>query len=311
MTSCLSNKSIVISGASAAFAEDFCGCYSGKLGWVMKKKLYPNVYQGAENKTLAFNLDSLVSTNLTEAQAQINTTYSALDDQIDVFIVDTRIQEPSGRDAIWEIPLSEWDQGLTPMSCQRKMLVHAKLFLQHQFHISKAKSHEPQPGNGFCIVILGYQDLFGDSLDQVIFKLQRDVSRLHPGASVNFLDLRNSREASTQSIAAATALLVSVKPAHGVISLDHIASVKSTKNNNDDFVTQNAQLFTSLPLHLKHPKVKIALTFDFDVVSAFLGTGDLPDNNLADYSTGIFAGRVGANRILRMLQKHQVADKVT
>ncbi|CAP95546.1 Peptidoglycan deacetylase [Penicillium chrysogenum] len=312
MTSCLSNKSIIVAGASAPFADDFRGCYSGRLGQVMEKKIYPNICQGAKNKTLAVNLDPLVSTNLTEAQAQINTTFGALGDQIHVFIIDTRTQEPSGRHTIWEIPLSEWDQGVTPMSCQRKVLVHAKLFLQHQFQASKVKkSHEPQPGDGFCIVILGYQDLFGDSLDQLISKLQRDASRLHPGASVNFLDLSNSPEASTQSIAAATAILVSAKPARGIIPLDNITSVKSTKNHNDDLVAQNSQLCTSLPLHQKHPKVKIALSFDFDAVSAFLGTGDHPDNNLADYSTGIFAGRIGANRILRMLQKHQVADKVT
>lgn len=59
------------------------------------------------------------------------------------------------------------------------------------------------------------------------------------------------------------------------------------------------------------PKVKIALSFDFDVLSAFLGTGDHPDNNLSDYSTGIVAGRIGALRLLRTLQKHRIANKVT
>lgn len=249
---------------------------------------------------------------MAEAQAQISTAFGALGDQVDVFIIDARTQEPSGQDAIWEIPLSEWDQGHTPISCQKKMLLHAKLFLQHQFQVKKAKSHENQPENGFSVVVLGYQDLFGVSLDPIISKLQRDVSRLHPNASVNFLDLSSSREASIQSIVAATAILISAKPARGIISLGDIASVKSTeKNINENSVAQNTQLCQSLWLNQKHPKVKIAMSFDFDAVSAFLGTGDHPDNNLADYSTGIFAGRVGANRLLRMLQKHQVADKVT
>ncbi|KAK4870511.1 hypothetical protein LT330_004859 [Penicillium expansum] len=292
MTSCLSKQSVIITGASAPFAEAFRACYSG-----------------SKDKTIALNLDPLISSNSTEAQAQINTAFGALGDQVDVFIIDARTQEPSGRDAIWEIPLSEWDQGHTPISCQKKMLVHARLFLQHQFQVNKAKSHEDQLGNGFSVVVLGYQDLFGISLDQVISKLQRDVSRLHPGASVNFLDLSTSREASTQSIVAATAILASAKPARGIISLGDIPSVTSTNNKSD--VVQNTQLCQSLPLRQKHPKVQIAMSFDFDAVSAFLGTGEHPDNNLADYSTGIFAARVGANRILRMLQKHQVADKVT
>ncbi|KAL3473167.1 hypothetical protein BJX99DRAFT_261597 [Aspergillus californicus] len=63
--------------------------------------------------------------------------------------------------------------------------------------------------------------------------------------------------------------------------------------------------------HEKVPKVKIALSFDFDALSAFLGTGDHPDNNLADYSTGIFAANVGARRLLHVLKKHNIADKVT
>ncbi|KAJ5952243.1 uncharacterized protein N7479_010656 [Penicillium vulpinum] len=292
MRSYVTNQSIIITGASVPFAEAFGAC---SLGFT--------------DRAIAVNLDSLVSGNSTEAQARISSAFSAFDDQIDVFIIDARTQEPSGRDAIWEIPLSEWDQGHTSMDCQRKMLVHARLLLQHQFQVNKAKSPENQSGNGFSIVVLGYQDLF-DSLDQVISKLQRDVLRLHPAASVNFLDLSASRGASTQSIVAATAILVSAKPARGIISLGDIATVNRTEKKNPNSIAQNTQLCANLSLHQK-PKVKIALSFDFDAVSAFLGTGHHPDNNMADYSTGIFSGRVGANRILRMLQKHHVADKVT
>ncbi|KAI1837955.1 CAZyme family CE4 [Penicillium roqueforti] len=295
MAHSLSNQSIIITGASAPFAEAFRACYGG-----------------TKNKTIAVNLDHLISSNLTEAQAQVNTAFSALGDRMEVLIIDARTQQPYGLDSIWEIPLSEWDQGHTSMNCRRKMLVQAKLFLQHQFQVSKLKAHENEPGSGFSVVVLGYQDLFGVSLDQVISKLQRDVSRLHPGASFNFLDLSTSREASVASIVAATATLVSAKPTCGIISLSDIASVNPTeKSKSDNFVAENTQLCQSLPFHHKHPKVKVALSFDFDAVSAFLGTGHHPDNNLADYSTGIFAGRVGANRLLRMLQKHQVADKVT
>ncbi len=58
-------------------------------------------------------------------------------------------------------------------------------------------------------------------------------------------------------------------------------------------------------------RVKVALSFDFDAVSHWLGTGCHPDNNMADYSSGIFAGQVGAFRLLNMLKKCGIADKVT
>ncbi|KAH7325618.1 polysaccharide deacetylase family protein [Stachybotrys elegans] len=62
---------------------------------------------------------------------------------------------------------------------------------------------------------------------------------------------------------------------------------------------------------LKPRRVKIALSVDFDAVSHWLGTGCHKDNNMADYSSGIFAGQVGVYRLLDMFKKNRVADKVT
>ena len=58
-------------------------------------------------------------------------------------------------------------------------------------------------------------------------------------------------------------------------------------------------------------KAKIALSVDFDAVSHWLGTGCHKDNNMADYSSGIFSGQVGVYRLLDMFKKHKIADKVT
>lgn len=58
-------------------------------------------------------------------------------------------------------------------------------------------------------------------------------------------------------------------------------------------------------------RVKVALSFDFDAVSHWLGTGCHADNNMADYSSGIFAGQVGAPRLLNLLKKYGISDKVT
>ncbi|TVY39928.1 Peptidoglycan deacetylase [Lachnellula subtilissima] len=63
--------------------------------------------------------------------------------------------------------------------------------------------------------------------------------------------------------------------------------------------------------HRRRRRVKVALSFDFDAVSHWLGTGCHPNNNMADYSSGIFAGQVGAVRLLTLLKKHGISDKVT
>ena len=57
--------------------------------------------------------------------------------------------------------------------------------------------------------------------------------------------------------------------------------------------------------------IKVALSVDFDAVSGWLGTGSHPDNNMADYSAGIFSGRVGVPRLLKLFNKLGVADKMT
>lgn len=59
------------------------------------------------------------------------------------------------------------------------------------------------------------------------------------------------------------------------------------------------------------PKIKILLSVDFDAVSGWLGTGQHPDNNLADYSSGFFAGQVGVPRLLKLFKKLGIQNKVT
>lgn len=75
----------------------------------------------------------------------------------------------------------------------------------------------------------------------------------------------------------------------------------------------SSPLSTSLaPIHPRPSRrVKVAMSVDFDAVSHWLGTGCHADNNMADYSSGIFAGQVGAYRLLELFKKHDVADKIT
>lgn len=70
----------------------------------------------------------------------------------------------------------------------------------------------------------------------------------------------------------------------------------------------------SIPQSMSKPikgKIQVALSVDFDAVSGWLGTGAHPDNNMADYSQGIFSGRVGAPRLVRLFKKLGVAEKMT
>ena len=58
-------------------------------------------------------------------------------------------------------------------------------------------------------------------------------------------------------------------------------------------------------------RVQIALSVDFDTISGLLGTGKDEANTRADYSQGIFAGKIGVIRLINLFKKHGVADKVT
>ena len=58
-------------------------------------------------------------------------------------------------------------------------------------------------------------------------------------------------------------------------------------------------------------QIKVALSVDFDAVSGWLGTGAHPDNNMADYSAGVFSGKIGAPRLVRLFRKLGLADRTT
>lgn len=65
------------------------------------------------------------------------------------------------------------------------------------------------------------------------------------------------------------------------------------------------------PQPTSKPRIKILLSVDFDAVSGWLGTGQHPSNNLADYSSGFFSAYVGVPRLLKLFGKHGIADKTT
>jgi NAD(P)-dependent dehydrogenase (short-subunit alcohol dehydrogenase family)/peptidoglycan/xylan/chitin deacetylase (PgdA/CDA1 family) len=58
-------------------------------------------------------------------------------------------------------------------------------------------------------------------------------------------------------------------------------------------------------------KMRICLSIDFDAISSYLGTGHTPQNTLADYSAGLFGANVGVGRVLKLLQKYNISERVT
>ncbi|KAJ6021067.1 hypothetical protein N7540_006571 [Penicillium herquei] len=62
---------------------------------------------------------------------------------------------------------------------------------------------------------------------------------------------------------------------------------------SDILADMNTLAVTSIKPSSRPRNVKVAFSVDFDAVSHWLGAGCHPDNNMADYSSGIFAGQVG------------------
>ncbi|KAJ3530872.1 hypothetical protein NM208_g9128 [Fusarium decemcellulare] len=75
-------------------------------------------------------------------------------------------------------------------------------------------------------------------------------------------------------------------------------------------MTSSSQLVPR-PLSRGRRRLRICLSVDFDAISGYIGTGHVPENNLADYSAGLFGANVGVDRLLRVFQKHKVSDQIT
>lgn len=58
-------------------------------------------------------------------------------------------------------------------------------------------------------------------------------------------------------------------------------------------------------------KLHILISVDFDAVSGWLGTGASTSNNLSDYSSGLFAARVGVPRLLKLFERLKISDKIS
>jgi NAD(P)-dependent dehydrogenase (short-subunit alcohol dehydrogenase family)/peptidoglycan/xylan/chitin deacetylase (PgdA/CDA1 family) len=97
---------------------------------------------------------------------------------------------------------------------------------------------------------------------------------------------------------------------------EHAATAYITSNDHESVVVERStasepQMILQPPNTHVHPKIKVLLSIDFDAVSGWLGTGQHPDNNLSDYSSGFFSAYVGVPRLLKLFRRFGIHDKVT
>ena len=94
-------------------------------------------------------------------------------------------------------------------------------------------------------------------------------------------------------------------------------AIKPAQFSTTSTVMEKAQSIlpaSIIPSPLSPPakrRIQILLSIDFDAVSGFLGTGAHEHNNMADYSSGFFAGQVGVPRLLKLFKKHKISSDVT
>ena len=93
----------------------------------------------------------------------------------------------------------------------------------------------------------------------------------------------------------------------GIIQ-DEVGTSSLPKQSVDESTLPKASAATS---YASKRQIKIALSVDFDALSGWLGTGRDPHNNMADYSAGIFSGKIGVLRLLKLFKKLGIADKMT
>ncbi|KAJ6007650.1 polysaccharide deacetylase family protein [Penicillium herquei] len=94
------------------------------------------------------------------------------------------------------------------------------------------------------------------------------------------------------------------------------AKVTSTEALDCEYGLSNSQVSLSTTISpstqgQRPSRVKIALSIDFDALSHWLGSSAHPDNKMSDYAYGIFSGQIGAFRVLDLLRKNNLEDKVT
>ncbi|KAE8145206.1 putative xylanase/chitin deacetylase [Aspergillus avenaceus] len=253
---------------------------------------------------------------------------------INILIANAGLTAEDSNCPIWELPLETWE---TYHVNSRGTFLTIKHFLRAAQASQQTLGKELE---NMAIVLTGREtsklsaeNVSGNGFPyDLIRRVKGEIVRLNSNARINAVThgcieaSRASLESPAKQVSVArTISFLASHHAAGHISgqcfsLDGGLEGRSIKENYGMDISKARDIQThsrtiqSIPMPLTQPKankVRIAVSIDLDAVSGWLGTGQHPDNILADYSSGFFAAKVGVPRLLRMLKKLGIADRCT
>ncbi|KAJ6160424.1 xylanase/chitin deacetylase [Penicillium chermesinum] len=188
---------------------------------------------------------------------------------------------------IWDLPSDEWEKSYR--SNARGAFLAIKHYLRY-LQSNRLEKYSPLSLSDPAIVVVETEPGVGVTAGQagihrgLLAKVQQDLLRLNGQGRIN------------------------------VVTSGSMGETPADFARTEPETTQITRSAGSVPRPLASPKrnkIRVAVSIDLDAVSGWLGTNSHPDNNLADYSSGFFAARVGVPRLLRMLKKLDIANRCT
>ena len=200
-----------------------------------------------------------------------------------------------GEYPLWDLPMHVWEQ-------RQAETTHAFVAIKHFLRAAgeTQQTQDTERSSSLSIVIVGQEP--GNT--GFVADVQDKLAQGNRKARINAI-MPQGR--SRRDTARCTAFLASPRAGH-------ITGQCLTTTAALAALTTSTAAPVAVPATLEpaqRNRVRVALTIDLDAVSGWLGTGHHPDNVLADYSAGFFAARVGVPRLLRMLQKLDIASRCT
>lgn len=259
---------------------------------------------------------------------------------INILVLNAGAAEESHKHPIWNLPVDLWEE--TYQKDSRRIFVTVKQFLK-----SAKASQDAQSGReikNLAIVVVGSSEPDGHAVFDgvpydLVQRLKKEITQLNRKARINAVIPGGLIEARTQSekhpkpsqntvfqlkaLIRATTFLASHSEAGHLtgecLRADNEHEGRLVWRGNETIILNQkltSQAFTirAAPqsvISSAGNKIRVAMTIDLDAVSGWLGTGYSTENVLADYSAGFFAAQVGVPRLVDMLKRTGIANKVT
>ncbi|EED22168.1 polysaccharide deacetylase family protein [Talaromyces stipitatus ATCC 10500] len=248
---------------------------------------------------------------------------------INILILTASYDDKINEYRVWDLPLDTWEEAY--QGAARKTFVTIKQFLR-----SAKSSQDAQSGreiDNLSIVVIGNSKPGEHAVPfDLIQRVKNELPQLNrkarinavvPVGPINPLMAEDYIAPHLEALARATAFVASDREAghlsgeciiannetEGRLAWRGKETISFSKSSTSRSLT--IQAVPRLLLPSSGNKIRVAVTIDLDAVSGWLGTGYSPENVLADYSAGFFAARVGVPRLVKMLQRVDIADKVT